>query len=121
MRDHQLQTIGNKTEQQLIDWGNSVVDEEHKIKDLKDKSLCDSLFFLDICKYIEPRSIDWSFIVKGSTDPKDLESNAKYCLSVARKLEALIFLVWEDITEVKSGMLLTLLASLYDVNQKYKK
>ena len=43
--------------------------------------------------------------------------NAKYALSVARGLGALIFVVWEDITEVKSKLLLTFLASIYDVAQ----
>ena len=47
--------------------------------------------------------------------------NAKYALSVARGLGAMIFLVWEDITEVKSKLLLTFLASLYEVAQTREK
>ena len=47
--------------------------------------------------------------------------NAKYALSVARGLGAMIFVVWEDITEVKSKLLLTFLASLYDVAQNREK
>ena len=43
--------------------------------------------------------------------------NAKYALSVARGLGAMIFVVWEDITEIKSKLLLTLLGSLYEVKQ----
>ena len=43
--------------------------------------------------------------------------NAKYALSVARGLGAMNFLFWEDITEVKPKLLLTFLASLYDVAQ----
>jgi hypothetical protein len=41
--------------------------------------------------------------------------NAKYAISIARKLGASIFLTWEDIKEVKSKMLMTFLAGLYDV------
>jgi hypothetical protein len=44
-----------------------------------------------------------------------LENNAKYALSIARKLGASIFLVWEDIKEVKSKMLITFVAALFDV------
>ena len=121
MRDHTLQIIGGKTEEELVAWGNSVVEEDHKIKNLKDKSLKNGLFFIDICKYIEPRAIDWEIVIKGSEEKADLESNAKYVISVARKLGALIFLTWEDITEVKSKILLTLIASLYNTSQTYQK
>lgn len=120
MRDHTLQIIGGKTEKDLVDWANSRVDPEHKVKDLKDKSISDSMFLLDICKSIEPRSIDWDIVKKNATDDKDKESNAKYVISVARKLDALVFLVWEDIVEVKK-IVLTFIASLYDVAQKYNK
>ena len=120
-RDHTLQLIGGKTEEELVQWGNSVVSEEYKIKNLKDKSLSNGLYFIDICKYIEPRAIDWDIVIKGSNEDADKESNAKYVISVARKLGALVFLVWEDIKEVKSKMLLTLMASLYQTAQTYKK
>ena len=40
------------------------------------------------------------------------EGNAKYALSVARKLGAAVFLVWEDIVSGKPKMMLSLLASL---------
>lgn len=40
------------------------------------------------------------------------EQNAKYVLSVARKLGATIFLVWEDIKEVKPKMLMIFVATL---------
>jgi hypothetical protein len=33
---------------------------------------------------------------------------------------ATVFLVWEDIAEVKSKLLLTLLASIYEVGANYK-
>lgn len=47
--------------------------------------------------------------------PESIENNAKYAISIARKLGASIFLVWEDIKEVKTKMLTTFLAALYDV------
>jgi hypothetical protein len=46
---------------------------------------------------------------------ESLENNAKYTLSIARKLGASIFLVWEDIKDVKTKMLMTFVAALYDV------
>ena len=44
MRDHTLQIIGGKTEKDLVDWANSVVDPDHKVQDLKDKSISNSMF-----------------------------------------------------------------------------
>jgi len=44
---------------------------------------------------------------------EDLLSNAKYVISCARKIGAMVFLTPEDIVEVKSKMLLTLVASLW--------
>ena len=38
--------------------------------------------------------------------------NARYVISVARKLGATIFLTWEDIVEVNQKMLVILAASL---------
>ena len=84
---------------------------------LKEKKLSDGLFWIEILAAIEPRSIRWDFVVKDNPSDKDKEMNAKYALSVARGLGALIFVVWEDITEVKNKLLLTFLASLYDVAQ----
>ena len=55
------------------------------------------------------------FYVDSESD-EALENNAKYALSIARKLGASIFLVWEDLKEVKSKMLITFLAGLYDVH-----
>ena len=106
MRAHSLQVIGNKTEEELVAWGNDRVDSQYKVKSLKDKKLCNSLYFIHIMKSIE--------------DDEAKENNAKYAISIARKLGATVFLVWEDIAEVKSKLLLTLLASIYEVGANYK-
>ena len=121
MRAHTLKIIGEKTEEELIEWANSKVSDERKIKSLKEKKLNDGLFWIELLAAIEPRSIRWDLVVKENIDEKGKEMNAKYALSVARGLGALIFVVWEDITEVKSKLLLTFLASLYEVEKNHKK
>ena len=120
MRAHSLQVIGNKTEEELVSWGNDRVDSQYKVKSLKDKKLCNSLYFIHIMKSIEPRSINWDIVMEGRDDDEAKENNAKYAISIARKLGATVFLVWEDIAEVKSKLLLTLLASIYEVGANYK-
>ena len=120
MRQHSLQVIGNKTEEELVAWGNDRVDEQYKVKSLKDKKLANSLYFIYIMKSIEPRSINWDIVVQDKDDAESKENNAKYAISIARKLGATVFCVWEDIAEVKSKLLLTLLASIYEVGNNYK-
>ena len=117
MRAHTLKVIGERSEDELISWANEKVSKERRIKNLKEKKLNDGLFWIELLAAIEPRSIRWDFVVKENPNDKDKEMNAKYALSVARGLGALIFVVWEDITEVKSKLLLTFLASIYDVAQ----
>ena len=120
MKAHSLQVIGGKTEEELIAWGNEKVDDDLKVKSLKDKKLGNSLYFINIMKTIEPRSINWDIVVTDKDDDESKQNNAKYAISIARKLGATVFLVWEDIAEVKSKLLLTFLASLYDVAKNYK-
>ena len=119
MRAHSLQVIGNKTEEELIAWGNDRVDDSLKVKSLKEKKLGNSLYFINIMKSIEPRSINWDIVVTDKDDDESKQNNAKYAISIARKLGATVFLVWEDIAEVKSKLLLTFLASLYEVGNNY--
>ena len=121
MRAHTLKVIGERSEEELIEWANSKIPPDRKIKSLKEKKLGDGLFWIDLLAAIEPRCIRWDLIVKENPSDKDREMNAKYALSVARGLGAMIFVVWEDITEVKSKLLLTFLASLYDVAQTREK
>ena len=120
MKAHSLQVIGGKTEEELIAWGNGLVEDDLKVKSLKDKKLGNSLYFINIMKTIEPRSIIWDIVVTDKEDDESKQNNAKYAISIARKLGATVFLVWEDIAEVKSKLLLTFLASLYDVAKNYK-
>jgi len=121
MKAHTLKIIGEKSEEDLISWANSKVSDDKKIKSLKEKKLNDGLFWIELLASIEPRCIRWDLVVKDNLTDKDKEMNAKYALSVARGLGAMIFVVWEDITEVKSKLLLTFLASLYDVAKNREK
>jgi len=124
MREHTLQVIGGKSEDDLLNWGNDLVSGNiAKVTSFKDKSLKNSLFFIHLMTAIEPRAINWELIDKENDSDEALQSNAKYAISIARKLGASIFLVWEDIKEVKGKMLMTFVAALYDVyqlEQKYK-
>ena len=47
--------------------------------------------------------------------------NAKYAISIARKLGAVIFLVWEDVLELNQKMMLIFIASLYELHEESAK
>jgi plastin-1 len=114
MKHHTLQVLGGKTEDDLLKWANDIINKNPRIATFKDKSLSNSLFFIDVMAGMEPRAVDWELVIKEDT-PEAIENNAKYAISIARKLGASIFIVWEDIKEVKPRMLMTFVAGLYDV------
>ena len=58
-----------------------------------------------------PRTGDRAQITAGDT-PKDRELNAKYAISCARRMGAMVFMLWEDITDVRPKMLLVFFATL---------
>jgi len=71
-------------------------------------------FFVHLLSGVEPDIIDWSLVTEGSTDDEKL-LNSKYAISLARKIGAVIFLLPEDIVEVKSKMCLTFGAAVMAV------
>ena len=119
MKMHSLQVIGNKKEEDLVNWGNEKVDEKNKIKNIKDKKLANSLYFINIIKSIEPDAVNLDNIIQDKDDKESKESNAKNCISIARKLGVTVFLEWKDIVLVKRNLLLTFLASIYEVAQNH--
>jgi len=82
----------------------------------KDPTLADSIFFIDLLAAVEPRVISWENVLEGKT-PEDRLQNARYAISVARKLGATIFLLPEDIVEVKPKMIMTFIASIMSVQK----
>lgn len=113
VRIHYLQIIGSKTEQDLIKWANEQV-KDPQISNLKDKKMGDGKFLIKLCGAIEPRAINWELVTPGETEEEKM-MNAKYAISVARKLGAVIFMVWDDIPKVNYKMLLIFVAELYDI------
>jgi len=107
------------TDQMLIDFVNNRVataGRPSRMRDFKDPSLATGVFFLDLLFAIESRIIDAEFVTAGDTKENQL-LNAKYAISVARKLGAVVFLLPEDIQEVKPKMILTFVASIMSVDK----
>jgi len=113
--------VGGKdvTEDDMIKWANEQVSKSGKsgkMSNFKDSTLKTSIFFLQLLDSIR-KCVNWDIVTQGQTD-QDCTQNAKYAISIARKLGATIFLLPEDIVEVKNKMLLTFVGTVMYVALK---
>jgi len=117
----QAKKFGGKpvTDEMIVQWANETVKTSGKstsMKNFKDSTLTDSLFFIDLLAAVDNRVINWEYVTEGKS-AEDKLNNARYAISVARKLGAVIFLLPEDIVEVKPKMILTFVASIMSVSK----
>jgi len=82
----------------------------------KDETISTGEFLIDLLDSCEPGVVNYELVTAGST-AEEKALNAKYIISIARKIGCFIFLVWEDIVEIKANMILTFLASLMKFSQ----
>lgn len=66
-------------------------------------------------KSIDNEIINWEIVTEGENDENKM-LNAKYVISIARILGAVVFCLWNDITEVKPKMILTLVGALAKIS-----
>lgn len=110
------------TDQEIVDWANDKVKSSGKassIRNFNDSSLSTGQFLLDLCAAVESRAVDPSIATAGGT-PEQKLNNARYAISVARKIGACVFLTPEDIVEVKSKMCMMFVASLWSASLEMK-
>ncbi|KAL1508672.1 hypothetical protein AB1Y20_004767 [Prymnesium parvum] len=102
------------TDSDIAVWANDTVrasGSKNTIRDFSDKSLSTGLFLIDLLAAVEPRCVDRGQVMPGAT-AKEQELNAKYAISSARKLGCSVFLLWEDIVEVRPKMVLSFIAAV---------
>ncbi|KAI9350393.1 fimbrin [Pilaira anomala] len=121
---HTLQSLtkGGRSvsDQDLVRWANETVKrggKQSKMNSFKDSGLSTGIFFLDVLNGIKPGYVDYNLVTAGRTE-EDAFNNAKLAISIARKLGATIFLVPEDIVEVRAKMNLTFIGSLMQVDRE---
>jgi len=119
-----LKNDGSKVEEkELIKFANDAVKtlppgvkkSSGTIRTLGDRSLSTSLFLIDLCEAVSPETVNWDLVTPGKTD-EDALLNARYCLSIARKLGAGVFCTPEDLKEVRPKMILLFIAAIWKVN-----
>ena len=82
--------------------------------------MSDGHFLLQVCAAIEPRAIDWDIVKKGEEED-DKANNAKYIISIVRKLGGVVFCIWEDIVKVEYKQIFILFATLYEIHLQKQK
>lgn len=116
MRVHYMKIIGNKSDQVIIDWANGVKGNENlQVKNFKDANLKTGVFLINLTAAIDPEIINWDLVNMDPNDEEALSLNARYAISIARKLGAVIFMVWEDVLELNSKMMTIFMSSLYEL------
>jgi len=103
---------GGMSDKDIAAWANGKVGTAAPaITDFHDKTLADGLFLIELLAAVEPRCIDRALVTAGKTD-EEKKLNAKYVISSARKIGCSLFLLWEDIVEVKPKMILSFTAAV---------
>jgi plastin-1 len=69
-------------------------------------SIASGVFLLDVLNGMKSSYVDYDLVTPGQTD-EDAYLNAKLSISIARKLGATIWLVPEDICQVRSRLITT--------------
>ncbi|KAL1923721.1 uncharacterized protein VTP21DRAFT_8701 [Calcarisporiella thermophila] len=108
------------TDADMIRWANECVKRggrTTRMQSFKDPTLRNAHFFLDVLNGMKRGVVDYSLVNPGVRE-EDAKLNAKYAISIARKLGAVIFLVPEDIVEVRQRMNLTFIGSLMALDQQ---
>jgi plastin-1 len=94
------------TDQQIIRWANEAIQrggKTSKISSFKDPAFKTGIVVCDILNGIRPGSIDYTLVTRGS-NTEDASMNAKYAISVARKIGAVLYVLPEDIIECRSKL-----------------
>jgi len=82
------------------------------ISSFKDPSLASGRFMIELLRAVQPRAVvDLSLVASGTSDDERM-LNAKFALSIARKIGCVVFMLWEDVVEVKSKMMLVFFATI---------
>uniref|UniRef100_A0A8D3EB84 Plastin-3 n=1 Tax=Scophthalmus maximus TaxID=52904 RepID=A0A8D3EB84_SCOMX len=106
----------NKT---LAEAGKSTKISSFKVKQDQDKEISSSLAVLELIDAIQPGSINYDLIKTGSLSEDDKLENAKYAVSMARKIGARVYALPEDLMEVKPKMVMTVFACLMGRGMKH--
>lgn len=103
------------TDQEMIRWANDMSrkgGQNSSIRSFKDQSIGTGIFLLDVLNGMKSSYVDYDIVTPGRTD-EDAYSNARLSISIARKMGATIWLVPEDICQVRSRLITTFIGMFH--------
>uniref|UniRef100_UPI00398F7DAC plastin-1-like n=1 Tax=Pristiophorus japonicus TaxID=55135 RepID=UPI00398F7DAC len=103
------------TDEIIITWVNETLANAKKdssITSFKDKCICTSLPIIDLIDAVVPNVIRYELVKHTDLSNIDKLNNAKYAISVARKIGTRVYALPEDLVEVKPKMVMTVFACL---------
>lgn len=111
--------IGGKVEDSIIlSWVNTTLSQKRKdtqISSFNDHLISTSLPVIDLIDVISPGTVNWRMVKRpdrGVLNLTDKLNNAKYAISLARKIGARVYAQPDDLVQVNPKMVLTLFANL---------
>ncbi|XP_012687408.1 plastin-3 [Clupea harengus] len=99
----------------IVNWVNKTLleaDKSTKISSFKDREISTSLPVLDLIDALQPGSVSYDLVKTGTLSDEDKLENAKYAVSMARKIGARVYALPEDLVEVTPKMVMTVFACL---------
>lgn len=99
----------------IVNWVNQTLSGAGKstsIQSFKDKTISSSLAVVDLIDAIQPGCINYDLVKSGNLTEDDKHNNAKYAVSMARRIGARVYALPEDLVEVKPKMVMTVFACL---------
>merc|ERR1712241_1378661 len=104
-----------QVEQEIIVWVNQKLEEAGKttrINSFQDSFISSAIPVIDLIDAIKPGVINYELLQDGGGNYDEDIANAKYALSMARRIGARVYALPEDIVEVKPKMVMTVFACL---------
>ena len=110
------QRLGKReiTDAEMVKWANEQSKKggrNSSIRSFKDQGIGSGVFLLDVLNGMKSSYVDYDLVTSGRNDHESY-ANAKLAISIARKMGATIWLVPEDICQVRSRLVVTFIGKL---------
>ncbi|KAK5096026.1 fimbrin [Exophiala xenobiotica] len=116
------QRMGKKdlSDSDMIKWANEQIKKggrSSSIRSFRDPAIGSGVSLLDVLNGLKSSYVDYDLVTPGKTED-DAFMNCKLAISIARKMGATIWLVPEDIQQVRSRLVTTFIGSLMATAEK---
>jgi len=102
----------------IVEWANEKLKSAGKkssFRNFQDQSLANGHAIIDLVDAIKPKAVNYDLVKGGEGEElsvREKMANAKYAISMARKIGARVYALPEDIVEVKAKMIMTVFTCL---------